>query len=103
MLIDYRSAISKKFDPIVQDIEKYVRHQVDAARHKLREKWKSDDDNLEVRVGPCLHPTRYFAKFIQAIFLVGGFGTNKYLFNKLTALYSPDVPVIQSDDAYVYI
>lgn len=42
----------------------------------------------------------HVAHFTQAIFLVGGFGANRYIFDQITRSH-PNIQVIQPNDAYV--
>lgn len=81
----YSSDLKKMFEPVVSKIEKLVQTQVNkitikqAARYAFREKHG-----------------------IDAIFLVGGFGSNEYLKDRLKQRFV-HIPVIQPSDAWAAI
>lgn len=76
-----RARLAKFFDHITRDIDSLVREQIDEVRIKrLRENHPKGDS-------------------VKAIFLVGGFGSNNYLKQRIEEFH-PDIQILQPPDAW---
>ena len=84
------------FDPIFREVDRLVKEQVTTARLNRMEKGKKD--SLAIKVSLGYYDAGPFADALQAIFLVGGFGSNKCLYDQITKAH-PNVQVIQPNDA----
>lgn len=97
MLKHIRNQIQEIFDPVVSDVEKLVRGQVESvAKNGKTAKVSIHPIGLGDCVLVCYSVLIY--SFAQAILLVGGFGSSEYLFRRLKKAF-PNMLVMQPPNA----
>lgn len=91
-----RVSLFEIFDPIVREVCRLVKEQVNDAQ--LNRVKKDKHKGLDIKASYVHLVSGYILTGTQAIFLVGGFGSNKYILEQVTKAH-PRIQVIQPNDA----